>query len=569
MESVKRLGKRVMRKVTTKDGFFGDYDYAYLFIPDIPFTNKTPKTQPFFGLNSEMPLFLGFLLGLQHALAMLAGVVTPPLIISSTANFDATTTEYLVSASLITSGILSIIQITRFRLWKSNYYLGTGLLSVVGTSFSTITIVTKSFPMMYDSGICETINGVKQPCITGYGHLLATGSLCGLLSVLLSFTPSKVLNKIFPPIVTGPVVLLIGVHLIESGFKDWAGGSSCVGETCGTAKPLHWGSAEFIGLGFLVYVSIILAERFGSPIMKSCAVIVGLLIGCIVAAACGYFSHSDIDLAPAATFIWVKTFPLKLYGPIVLPFLAVYIVCVMEAIGDITATCDVSRLEVEGELFDSRIQGGVLADGLNGILAGLMTVTPMSVFAQNNGVISITKCANKAVGYWAVFFLLIMGIFSKFAGAIVSIPKAVLGGMTTFLFTSVAVSGMKIICSTEFTRRDRFLLTASLLPGFGATLVPDWFSYVFTYLGPNKALQGFFDAIVLVMETGFALTGFIGVILNLSLPQMADEVEELNEVVLEVVGSADEHALEVYKSKELDTYTHRGIDGSTSSKERD
>ncbi|KAK8440202.1 hypothetical protein ACI3LY_003682 [Candidozyma auris] len=569
MESVKRLGKRVMRKVTTKDGFFGDYDYAYLFIPDIPFTNKTPKTQPFFGLNSEMPLFLGFLLGLQHALAMLAGVVTPPLIISSTANFDATTTEYLVSASLITSGILSIIQITRFRLWKSNYYLGTGLLSVVGTSFSTITIVTKSFPMMYDSGICETINGVKQPCIAGYGHLLATGSLCGLLSVLLSFTPSKVLNKIFPPIVTGPVVLLIGVHLIESGFKDWAGGSSCVGETCGTAKPLHWGSAEFIGLGFLVYVSIILAERFGSPIMKSCAVIVGLLIGCIVAAACGYFSHSDIDSAPAATFIWVKTFPLKLYGPIVLPFLAVYIVCVMEAIGDITATCDVSRLEVEGELFDSRIQGGVLADGLNGILAGLMTVTPMSVFAQNNGVISITKCANKAVGYWAVFFLLIMGIFSKFAGAIVSIPKAVLGGMTTFLFTSVAVSGMKIICSTEFTRRDRFLLTASLLPGFGATLVPDWFSYVFTYSGPNKALQGFFDAIVLVMETGFALTGFIGVILNLALPQIADEVEELNEVVLEVVGSADEHALEVYKSKELDTYTHRGIDESTSSKERD
>lgn len=68
-----------MRKVTTKDGFFGDYDYAYLFIPDIPFTNKTPKTQPFFGLNSEMPLFLGFLLGLQHALAMLAGVVTPRL----------------------------------------------------------------------------------------------------------------------------------------------------------------------------------------------------------------------------------------------------------------------------------------------------------------------------------------------------------------------------------------------------------------------------------------------------------------------------------------------------------
>lgn len=567
MDGIKRLGKKVYRKVTTRDGFFGDYDYAYLFVPDLPFTNKTPKTQPFFGLHLEMPLFLGFLLGLQHSLAMLAGVVTPPLIIATTANLSPAYSEYLVSASLITSGLLSIIQITRFRLWKTNYYLGTGLLSVVGTSFSTITIVTKSFPMMYDSGICETIDGVKQPCITGYGYLLATGSICGLISVLLSFTPSKILNKIFPPIVTGPVVLLIGVHLIESGFKDWAGGSDCVGDTCGTAKPLPWGSAEFIGLGFLVYVTIVAAEKFGSPIMKSCAVIVGLLVGCIVAAACGYFSNENINAAPAATFIWVHTFPLKLYGPIVLPFLAVYIVCVMEAIGDITATCDVSRLEVEGELFDSRIQGGVLADGINGILTGLMTVTPMSVFAQNNGVISITKCANKTVGYWAVFFLLLMGIFSKFAAAIVSIPKAVLGGMTSFLFTSVAVSGMKIICSTEFTRRDRFLLTASLLPGFGATLVPDWFSYVFTYLGDNSALQGFLDAIVLLMETGFALTGVLGVILNLILPQMPDEVEELNEVVLETVGSADDDALETYRSKEIHTYEHRGIDESTSSKE--
>lgn len=567
MDRLKNLGRRAYRKVTTKDGFFGDYDYGYLFVPDIPFTKKEPKTQPFFGLNSEMPLFLGFLLGLQHSLAMLAGVVTPPLIIASTANLSSEYSEYLISASLLTSGFLSIIQITRFHIPKTRYFVGTGLLSVVGTSFSTITIVTKSIPMMYDSGICESIDGVKQPCIAGYGHLLATASICGLISVLLSFTPSKVLNKIFPPIVTGPVVLLIGVHLIESGFQDWAGGSDCIGSTCGV-KTLPWGSAQFIGLGFLVYVTIIISEKFGSPIMKSCAVIVGLLVGCIVAAACGYFSSETIDSAPVATFLWVHTFPLKLYGPIVLPLLAVYIVCVMEAIGDITATCDVSRLEVEGELFDSRIQGGVLADGLNGILAGLMTVTPMSVFAQNNGVISITKCANRVVGYWAVFFLVIMGIFSKFAAAIVSIPKAVLGGMTTFLFTSVAVSGMKIICSSEFTRRDRFLLTASLLPGFGATLVPDWFSYVFTYLGLNKSLQGFLDAIVLVMETGFALTGVIGVILNLLLPQVPDEVEELNEVVLDTVGSVDEHALEAYRSKETAIYELHGIDESSSNKGR-
>lgn len=558
------FGKRVLHKWTTREGFFGDYDYAYLFVPEIPFTKKPPKTQPFFGLNSDMPLFLGFLLGLQHALAMLAGVVTPPIIISATANLDTKTAEYLVSASLIVSGILSCIQITRFHIYKSPYYIGTGLLSVVGTSFSTITIVSNSFPIMYTNGICKTVDGVAQPCPEGYGHILATGICCALISVLLSFAPSKVLQKVFPAIVTGPVVLLIGASLIESGFQDWVGGLGCVDSTCGK-KNLPWGSAQFIGLGFLVYASIIICERFGAPIMKSCAVIVGLLIGCIVAAACGYFSHDSIDVAPVATFPWVHTFPLKVYGPIVLPFLAVYIVLVMEATGDITATCDVSRLEVEGEQFESRIQGGILCDGLNGILSGLMTVTPMSTFAQNNGVISVTKCANRKVGYWCAFFLIVMGVFGKFAGAIVSIPKAVLGGMTSFLFTSVAVSGIKIISTTEFTRRDRFVLTASLLPGFGATLVPTWFANVFTYSGDNKALQGFFDAIVLVMETGFAVTGFVGLFLNLLLPQVSDEVEEINEVVLETVGSADEHALQAYASKEQAAFDSSVVKNSSSS----
>lgn len=133
--------------------------------------------------------------------------------------------------------------------------------------------------------------------------------------------------------------------------------------------------------------------------MKSTSVIIGLLTGCIIAAATGYFSGAGVDSAPAASFIWVKTFKLSVYGPLVLPLMAVFIICACEAIGDVTATCDVSRLEVEGREFESRIQGGVLADGVNGILAALMTITPMSTFAQNNGVIALTRCANRKAGY--------------------------------------------------------------------------------------------------------------------------------------------------------------------------
>jgi NCS2 family nucleobase:cation symporter-2 len=215
----------------------------------------------------------------------------------------------------------------------------------------------------------------------------------------------------------------------------------------------------------------------------------------------------------------------------------------MEAIGDITATCDVSRLQVEGKLFDSRIQGGILADGLNGMLAGLCTITPMSTFAQNNGVIALTRCANRKAGYACCFFLLVMGIFSKFAAALTSIPASVLGGMTTFLFASVAVSGMRIIATIPFTRRTRFILTASMSLGFGAILVPNWFSYVFTYTGNNKAKAGFFDAIVLVLETGFAVTAFLSVILNLLLPQ-EDEGEETESLAGDIADREGEHEAE-------------------------
>lgn len=541
-------GRHIVKKFTTKEGLIGDYDYAFLFKPNLPFMKKERRAAPFFGLNDRMPVFLAALLGFQHALSMLAGIITPPIILSGTAGANLTPElqQYLVSTSLIVCGILSSIQITRFHIYKTPYYIGTGLISVVGTSFATIPVATGAFSQMYANGMCPSdADGNPLPCPQGYGAILGTQCVCALIEILMSFCPPKLLKRIFPPLVTGPTVMLIGIKLIGSGFSNWAGGSGgCAARpetglfslcpNINAPRPLPWGSAEFIGLGFLVFATIIVCERFGSPIMKSCSVIVGLLMGCIVAGACGYFSRSGIDSAPAVSFIWVHTFPLSVYGPIVLPLIAVYIILAMEAIGDITATCDVSRLEVDGKLFDSRIQGGVLADGLNGVLAGLCTITPMSTFAQNNGVIALTRCANRSAGYFCCFWLLVMGIFAKFAASLVAIPSSVLGGMTTFLFAAVAVSGIRIISTMPFSRRNRFVLTASVAIGYGATLVPTWFDYVFTYAGDNRALMGFFNAIELIMETGFAVTAFMSVILNLIIPE-ENEDEEVPELTAATV----------------------------------
>lgn len=124
-------------------------------------------------------------------------------------------------------------------------------------------------------------------------------------------------------------------------------------------------------------------------------------------------------------------------------------------------------------------------------------------------------------------FLIIMGIFAKFAASLVAIPASVLGGMTTFLFCSVAVSGIAIITKgVPFNRRNRFILTAGLAIGYGATLVPNYFSRVFSYSGDNKGLQGFLDAISLIMSTGFAVTALICMVLNLTLPAEIEETAE-------------------------------------------
>lgn len=138
--------------------------------------------------------------------------------------------QYLVSTALIVGGILSSIQITRFHIYKSPYYIGTGLISVVGTSFSIIPVTTGAFSQMYATGYCPSAaDGTKLPCPRGYGALIGTACLCSLLEIGLSFTKPAVLKRVFPPLVTGPTVMLIGISLIQSGFQDWAGGSGTPG----------------------------------------------------------------------------------------------------------------------------------------------------------------------------------------------------------------------------------------------------------------------------------------------------------------------------------------------------
>lgn len=565
----RRLG-RLAHKFATREGWLGDYNYAWLCTPTLPFAlgGRRRKTMPpFYALDSDLPLLLALACGLQHALAMLAGLITPPIIFASALSLDAETSAYMISASLIGCGILSLVQMSRIHLFK-NYYLGTGLISVVGTSFATLSTANAIFDAMYADGTCPSTTAAdgtvtRGPCPDAYGMVLGTSIICSFLEIFMSFVPPRILQRIFPPMVTGTVILMIGASLVgSSGIPDWGGGSNdCMSRPASgffalcpdvsAPRPLPWGSPEFIGLGFLSFVSIIITELFGSPFLKNISIIVGLAVGCIVAGAAGYIDGSTISSAPAITFLWVHRFKLRVYAPAILPMFAVYVSLAMEAIGDITASAEVSRVPVDGEEFDSRIQGGVLSDGIGGFLSALFTVTPLSIFAQNNGVIAITRCANRTAGRFCCMFLILFGVLGKISGVFLAIPNPVLGGVTTFLFASVAVSGIRVLSYCRFTRRDRFVLAAALSFGIGDLLVPTIFTHLFDGVKhPNKGLQGFFDSITIVLSTPFLVAGIVAAVLNQILPQ-EDKEEEDEETGVEVID-VEAHHSPLEKEKDRD-----------------
>lgn len=256
--------------------------------------------------------------------------------------------------------------------------------------------------------------------------------------------------------------------------------------------------------------------------MKTSGVIFGLAIGCIISGATGYWDTTPIKQSPAITFVWVKTFKLGVDGTLILPLLAVVLILVIECIGDVTATCDVSKVELEGTKFNTRIQGGVLADACNSLMSGLMTNTSLSTFAQNNGTIALTGVASRRAGLFCAGYLILAGILSKISSIVIAIPPSVMGALKTFLFASVAVSGIRLLALNEWTRRTRFILTASMSLGFGALLVPTYASYMFTYNGSKKGLRGFYDAIVIVIESPYCISALVSSFLHLVMPDLKE-----------------------------------------------
>lgn len=551
-----------------KATFFGEgdgYDYSTLCMPSLPWGKKRHPVK-FYPLDEPLPLLLSLVMGLQHAFAMVGGLITPPYVVAkfSIDEFPFPNVElqqYAIVAALITSGICTCINVLQFeipfskKLFGRRLFIGNGLLSVMGTSFTFLPIFEIAIRQMKSDGIKGT---------DAYGKMLGTSMLCACLEIVFSIIPGKTIQKIFPPVVSAITVTLIGVALTGTGMKYWGGGAVCaemiwkehsqVSDLVGFGKPvsgvpsaictgnglvaLPYGSAEYIGLGFSVLSFLVVIELFGSTFMKNCNVILALLFGYMVAGVTNYGGLPYVDTqkishAPAIDFLWTMWFGIGIYGPAIVPMLIAYIVTTVETIGDVTATHEVSGLPTDTKEYRQRIQGSLMSDAICSMLASLFTSMPNTTFSQNNGVIAMTKCASRRAGLATGFWLILMGVLAKFAGIITSIPDCVLGGMTIFLFANVFVSGITLFGNLNVkSRRIRFISALSLAVGVGVTVWPFAFqdmrgsSYTAAFWECNdcsETMKGFRNGVSIFLSTGYCIGSVIAILLNLILPEDPEE----------------------------------------------
>ena len=403
-----------------------------------------------FGLNDRPPIRETIFAALQHLLAIFVAIITPPLIISSALKFDLDTTGFLVSMSLFVSGLATFIQCRRFGP------IGAGLLCIQGTSFSFISPII-------GAGMLGMINGkmnVEMGLSYIFGACLVASVVEMVVSRLLPYT-----RKIITPLVSGIVVSLIGMCLIKAGINSCGGGQSAV--DAGT-----FGSMQNLGLALLVLVSIIFFNRSNNRFLRMGSIVLGLLIGCVAAYALNMIDFSSLKGSGSLNIPVPFKYGLNFDLGTIIGIGLIYLVTAVEAFGDITANSLISGEPVEGPVFLKRAQGGVLADGFNSFLAAVFNSFPNSIFAQNNGMIQLTGVASRYVGYFIAGALVLLGLFPVVGKVFSLIPDPVLGGATLLMFGTVAAAGIRIIASTEITRKAVLVMAISFAMGLSVELVP-------------------------------------------------------------------------------------------------
>ncbi|WP_151791295.1 uracil-xanthine permease family protein [Acinetobacter soli] len=436
-----------------------------------------------YGLNDRPAPFVSFLAALQHLLAIIVPIVTPGLLICLALGVSREETNMILSMSLVISGVATFLQC------KKVGPLGAGLLIVQGTSFNFIGPIIGIGSAMVAVG-----TPVNQVMAAIFGVVIAGSFIEMGVSRILPW-----IKTLITPLVTGIVVLLIGLTLIKEGLISMGGGYQAM-------QDQTFASSDNLIMSCTVLAIIILLNRIQVIWIKSSAILIALIVGYILAGFMGHLNFSGLNETPLVQIPTPMHFGLSFSWSLFIPMAFIYLVTSLEAIGDITATSKISNQAVNGPQWMQRIKGGVLVNGANSLLAGLFNTFPSSVFAQNNGVIQLTGVASRYVGIWIAVLLILLGLFPAVAGIIQAVPQAVLGGAVMVMFGAVAASGINILSGIHLDRRALLIIAISLALGLGVAQVP-------------QILEHLPELFKNIFSSGVATGGLAALILNIVLPE--------------------------------------------------
>lgn len=438
-----------------------------------------------FQLNGIPPLGMSISLALQHLVAMIVGCVTPVIIIANALGLPQSERVLLIQVSLVMSAVTTLIE-----LFPIGGKLGSGLPVMFGISFAYL-------PSM------QAIVGGGGDIATIAGAMVVGGIVAAVVGVFV-----KKIRRFFPPIITGTVVFTIGLSLYPTAINYMAGGTGNTYEVVvlrkGLTSALVHGSWQNWAVAAFTLIVVMVMSNKGKGICKLAAILLGMIAGYIVAAVFGMVDLSEVRDAAWFSLPQFMHFGIKFEFSACIALALLFAINAIQAIGDLTATT-VGGLNREPT--DQELQGGIVTYGLTNVLSAFFGSLPTATYSQNVGIVTTNKVVNRVVFALAGGFLLLAGLIPKFSAILTTIPQCVLGGATITVFSTIAMTGMKLIASETISPRNTTIVGLSAALGVGISQ-------------SSSALSQFPESITIIFgKTPVVIATIMAVLLNLILPQ--------------------------------------------------
>ncbi|SUB58902.1 Putative purine permease ygfU [Phocoenobacter uteri] len=420
-------------------------------------------------IEDHPPFALSLLLAIQHLLAAIGGIIAVPLVIGNVLKLPTEDTIVLVNAALLVSGIVTIIQC------RGIGKIGIQLPAVMGTSF---TFVAAALAIGFSDA--------------GVGGILGSSLIASLVMIIGSFFMPYI-RRFFPPVVTGTVVMMIGLSLIPVAVDWFAGGQ--VGDP-------NYATPQNLLMAIFVLTIVIILVQWGKGIFSVAAIVIGMLIGYITSLCLGWVDFSGVKAANIFAIPQPLHFGLSFPISGIIGMSIAYLVTIVESSGNFLALGEATNTEITPQHF----KRGILAEGLGSALAAIMSTTAFSTFSQNIGIISLTGVASRYVVAITGALLVLAGLFPIFGALIVSIPLPVLGGAGIIMFAMIISAGIQMLNSVEKTRRNGLIIAIAIGGGLAVTTRPE-------------LLDKLPDFLKEVFGSGITVGALLALLLNQILPE--------------------------------------------------